>query len=590
MDSELLSALIRRKELAEAQGSVFEGLPSASAADVAWDQHHASQFTPRGQNRMPDVGRLAAAQVSLALREREAGRDEESTGTITPPEEKPPPGKAGQLTTVLTPTAQQEPTEAVNTSSMEKTLSVPSRMPSITVPTSHLTAASSPVDIPLPTQMPTTPPPPAAEEEMIVPRSSAGLPSSAAPASPSDGLPSPFVPSPDLEVEPPDEPEDALGKLLEGGLFSNTKLQKWQANPAPAQPSIFCKPAVNRCDLEQRVARLGVGGFGLVTLEADRAGNLYALKAVSKGLLAACQLEGQALREKRVMKMLRTPFVVRLIGTFNMQEHVGYLLEACLGGELFATYERLKLYGNEVCARFYLACATEALDHMHGMNILYRDLKMENLLLDSKGYCKVADFGVAKCSSGRTFTVAGTPVYMAPEVFGGQTGYTKLCDWWSLGVLLFELLSGVTPFDNGEGCLHETERLVKQGVSDFPAMSAEAQNCISQLCRQVPEDRLRVPELRRHGFFQLQQFDWQGLKELRIEPPFVPQAMDGLANFRRCDEEPDAMPYQVTNAALEMGFEFFEWDVDVDPCDLAAFFIESLRGGATSITASSWQL
>ncbi|CAJ1393295.1 unnamed protein product [Effrenium voratum] len=103
-------------------------------------------------------------------------------------------------------------------------------------------------------------------------------------------------------------------------------------------------------------------------------------------------------------------------------------------------------------------------------------------------------------------------------------------------------------------------------------------------------DRLRVPELRRHGFFQLQQFDWQGLKELRIEPPFVPQAMDGLANFRRCDEEPDAMPYQVTNAALEMGFEFFEWDVDVDPCDLAAFFIESLRGGATSITASSWQL
>lgn len=315
---------------------------------------------------------------------------------------------------------------------------------------------------------------------------------------------------------------------------------------------------IRRNDL-QRVGRLGVGAFGLVTLEADRrTSRTYALKAVSKGYLAHLRMEYSVLNEKRILKMLDTPFVVRLLATYNGREHVYFLLEAALGGELFTTYERLKLYGSEVHARFYVACVTEALAHLHEKNVIYRDLKPENLLLDVKGFCKVTDMGLAKITTSPTFTMVGTPDYMAPEVID-QTGHTKSVDWWTLGVLLFELLAGHAPFESKTGNAQETYGLVKRGIETvhFPSsVKLQAAALVRNLCHRSPEVRLRTPMLREHQFFK--SFDWPGLQQLRMTPPLVPQVRGprDLSNFRDCEhEDPQAMPYQDTGSGWDIGFE-----------------------------------
>lgn len=320
----------------------------------------------------------------------------------------------------------------------------------------------------------------------------------------------------------------------------------------PPQPTA----RVRRSDLQQ-IGRLGVGAFGVVTLEADRrTGRTYALKAVSKGYLAQLRMEYSVLNEKRILKMVESPFVVRLIATYNGREHVYFLLEAALGGELFTTYERLRLYGSERHARFYVACVTEALTHLHERHVIYRDLKPENLLLDSRGYCKLTDMGLAKVTHGQTYTLVGTPDYMAPEVIL-CTGHTKAVDWWMLGVLLFELLAGRAPFE--ADTTQQVYELVKRGIDAvrFPHECRRlATDLVRALCNHTPEARLRTPPLREHPFFR--GFEWPALRALRLTPPHIPHVRGprDLANFRACDgEDPPVTPYQDTGSGWDAGFE-----------------------------------
>lgn len=315
---------------------------------------------------------------------------------------------------------------------------------------------------------------------------------------------------------------------------------------------------IRRCDL-QRIGRLGVGAFGLVTLEAHkRTGLTYALKAVSKGYLAHLRMEYSVLNEKRILKMLESPFVVRLLATYNSREYVYFLLEAALGGELFTTYERLKLYGSEPHAKFYVGCVTEAFAHLHERNVIYRDLKPENLLLDNRGFCKLTDMGLAKITTGQTFTMVGTPDYMAPEVID-CTGHNKSVDWWTLGVLLFELLAGHAPFESKSGNAQETYTFVKRGIEAvrFPeSIRPEAAHLVRALCLRAPEARMRTPKLREHNYFRA--FDWQSLRAQRMTPPLIPQVRGDrdLTNFRNCEhEDPQAMPYEDSGSGWDIGFE-----------------------------------
>lgn len=332
------------------------------------------------------------------------------------------------------------------------------------------------------------------------------------------------------------------------------------ASAGPGHSSAGSLARIRRSDL-QRIGRLGVGAFGIVTLEADRrTGLTYALKAVSKGYLQQLHMEYSVLNEKRILKMVDTPFVVRLLATYNGKEHVYFLLEAALGGELFTTYERLRLYGSERHARFYMGCVAEAFDHLHQRHVIYRDLKPENLLLDGRGYCKVTDMGLAKVAQGKTYTLVGTPDYMAPEVIN-QVGHTKAVDWWMLGVLLYELLSGRAPFDAES--TPQVYELVKRGI-DQVHFSAECQGLAKQLvrslCQQQPEARLSTPKLRDHPFFSSGRdgFEWGALRALRLQAPHVPQVRGArdLANFRPCEnEDPPCTAYRDNGNGWDADFE-----------------------------------
>lgn len=326
-----------------------------------------------------------------------------------------------------------------------------------------------------------------------------------------------------------------------------------QGQTRPSQPPPNAR--IRRADLE-RIGRLGVGAFGVVTLEMDRrTGRTYALKAVSKGYLAQLRMEHSVLNEKRILKMVETPFIVRLLATYNGREHVYFLLEAALGGELFTTYERLRLYGSERHARFYVGCCVEALAHLHERHVIYRDLKPENLLLDARGYCKLTDMGLAKVTQSQTYTLVGTPDYMAPEVIN-CTGHNWAVDWWMLGVLLFELLVGRPPFE--ADCTEKVYESVRRGIDvvKFPPETRRAAELIRGLCHPEPEKRQRAPDVRRDQWFR--SFDWAALRTLRMPAPHIPRVrgVRDLANFRCCDQEdPPRVPYKDKGTGWDLDFE-----------------------------------
>merc|ERR1719201_912750 len=143
-----------------------------------------------------------------------------------------------------------------------------------------------------------------------------------------------------------------------------------------------------------------------------------------------------------------SPYIVKLYATYNWPQTVCFLLELLLGGELYATYTRENLWGSEVHAKYYGSVVLLGFEHLHTHRILYRDLKPENVVLNAKGIPKLIDMGLAKRVLGKTYTTCGTPDYFAPEVITGA-GHNHAIDWWTLGIFIFEMLSGNPPFTAG---------------------------------------------------------------------------------------------------------------------------------------------
>ncbi|XP_055738797.1 serine/threonine-protein kinase N2-like [Salvelinus fontinalis] len=287
------------------------------------------------------------------------------------------------------------------------------------------------------------------------------------------------------------------------------------------------------------VAVLGRGHFGKVLLaEYKSTGEMFAIKALKKGDIVARDEVDSLMCEKRIFETVnsvRHPFLVNLFACFQTQEHVCFVMEYAAGGDLMMHIHSDVF--SEPRAIFYAACVVLGLQFLHEHKIVYRDLKLDNLLLDTEGYVKIADFGLCKEGMGfrdRTSTFCGTPEFLAPEVLT-ETSYTRAVDWWGLGVLVFEMLVGESPFP-GDDEEEVFDSIVNDEVRYPRFLSTEAISIMRRLLRRSPERRLGAgerdaEEVKKHLFFR--NMDWNGLLSKKVKPPFVPTIQDSndVSNF-----------------------------------------------------------
>ncbi|XP_059326253.1 cGMP-dependent protein kinase 2 isoform X2 [Ammospiza nelsoni] len=283
-----------------------------------------------------------------------------------------------------------------------------------------------------------------------------------------------------------DEKRHAKGRSFCGQLTKEVSLEMIELKEKVAQfpPSPFQNLEV--------VTTLGVGGFGRVELVKVKNENVaFAMKCIKKKHVVDTKQQEHIYSEKKILEQICSPFVVKLYRTFKDNKYVYMLLEACLGGELWSLLRDRGSF-DEFTTKFCVGCVTEAFDYLHQIGIIYRDLKPENLILDAEGYIKLVDFGFAKKigSGQKTWTFCGTPEYVAPEVILSK-GHDFSVDFWSLGILVYELLTGSPPFSGADQMM--TYNLILKGIEklDFPkAITRRPEDLIRRLCRQNPTERL----------------------------------------------------------------------------------------------------
>jgi len=280
---------------------------------------------------------------------------------------------------------------------------------------------------------------------------------------------------------------------------------------------------------------LGVGTFGKVWLVSHKkTGKPFALKMLSKHeIIGHHQVEG-VIREKNILSSVNHPFVVNLISTFQDDTSLFMLIEYVQGGELFSVIHTERRDGVPFNhARFYAACILESLTHLHNRHICYRDLKPENVLIDGDGYCVLVDLGFAKIVQDKTYTLCGTPEYLAPEIILSK-GHDKGVDFWAYGVLIFELMVGRSPFYSyGSDQVSLFKRIVQVKYSFPPGgiVNDVSQDIIQRLIVRRQANRLGCLaradiDVRDHGFFM--GIESENLLEKKIQAPWVPSLRDPL--------------------------------------------------------------
>lgn len=281
---------------------------------------------------------------------------------------------------------------------------------------------------------------------------------------------------------------------------------------------------------------IGKGSFGKVMQVRKRdTSRIYALKTIRKAHIVHRNEITHTLAERLVLAQVNSPFIVPLKFSFQSEQKLYLVLAFVNGGELFHHLQREQRF-NEERARFYSAELLLALEHLHELDVVYRDLKPENILLDFTGHIALCDFGLCKLNmkaNDKTNTFCGTPEYLAPEILCGQ-GYNKTIDWWTLGVLLYEMLSGLPPFyDENTDTMYQ--KILNDPLLFGPEISSEAQSILTGLLTRDPTRRLGVngaEEIRRHPFFE-NHLDFKLLAQKKIHPPFKPSVASpvDVSNF-----------------------------------------------------------
>ncbi|XP_072404313.1 ribosomal protein S6 kinase alpha-1 isoform X2 [Chiloscyllium punctatum] len=314
---------------------------------------------------------------------------------------------------------------------------------------------------------------------------------------------------------------------------------------------------------------LGQGSFGKVFLvrkiKAPDAGQLYAMKVLKKATLKVRDRVRTKL-ERDILVDVNHPFIVKLHYAFQTEGKLYLILDFLRGGDLFTRLSKEVMFTEED-VKIYLAELALALDHLHSFGIIYRDLKPENILLDEEGHIKLTDFGLSKEAvdhEKKAYSFCGTVEYMAPEVVN-RRGHTLSADWWSYGVLMFEMLTGSLPFQGKDR--KETMTLIlkaKLGMPQF--LSPEAQSLLRALFKRNPANRLGagvdgVEEIKRQPFFT--NIDWNKLYRRELKPPFKPAVARPDDTFyfdpeftERTPKDSPGVPPSASAHKLFRGFSF----------------------------------
>lgn len=271
---------------------------------------------------------------------------------------------------------------------------------------------------------------------------------------------------------------------------------------------------------------LGTGTSGRVRLgrlKNHPAGPPVVVKIIRKASFLRIKQVEHAVSEKRLLQRIHHPFIVSYLGAFQSPEYLFVVMEFVPGGELFSYTRKMGRLDNG-CTRFYAAELLTALDYLHSRNIVYRDLKPENVLIDATGHIKLADFGFAKHVPDRTWTLCGTPEYLAPETIQYK-GHAASVDWWALGILIYELLVGHPPFQS-KSPSRLTEKILLGDICFPPFIDKDAKDLITQLLKADRTKRLGclkggVDDIRRHKWFST--LDWDQCARRALLPPFIPK-------------------------------------------------------------------
>eukprot|EP01130_Rhizamoeba_saxonica_P007536 TRINITY_DN3048_c0_g1_i3.p1 TRINITY_DN3048_c0_g1~~TRINITY_DN3048_c0_g1_i3.p1 ORF type:complete len:467 (-),score=94.78 TRINITY_DN3048_c0_g1_i3:88-1488(-) len=279
---------------------------------------------------------------------------------------------------------------------------------------------------------------------------------------------------------------------------------------------------VTRLDYFEFLDTIGTGSYGKVKLcKYKPDGRYFCCKMLRKQDIYRLNQVKHVQQEKWALSIVDHPGIVKLYGTCHDEHRIYFFLEYVPGGELFSYMKKLGQLPYYL-ARFYIAELVVILEYLHNRDIAYRDIKPENILLDSGGHLKLTDFGFAKLVTSRTYTMCGTVEYLAPEVFT-QEGHDKLVDWWALGCLLYEMLVGEPPFPHVavEG---STSPLAKyENQLTFPAHIPDvARNFMISLLQVNPDLRLgnNLSQVKTHPYFA--EMDWNSVYNRSWVPSIRP--------------------------------------------------------------------
>ncbi|XP_039091437.1 ribosomal protein S6 kinase beta-2 isoform X2 [Hyaena hyaena] len=320
------------------------------------------------------------------------------------------------------------------------------------------------------------------------------------------------------EGEPEFSPSDVcpLGELRAAGLepvghCEEVELTETSVNLGPERIGPHCFELL-------RV--LGKGGYGKVfqvrKVQGTNLGKIYAMKVLRKAKIVRNAKDTAHTRaERNILESVKHPFIVELAYAFQTGGKLYLILECLSGGELFTHLEREGIFLEDT-ACFYLAEITLALGHLHSQGIIYRDLKPENIMLNSQGHIKLTDFGLCKESiheGAVTHTFCGTIEYMAPEILV-RSGHNRAVDWWSLGALMYDMLTGSPPF-TAENRKKTMDKIIKGKLTLPPYLTPDARDLVKK----------------RHPFFR--HIHWDDLLARRVDPPFRPclQSEEDVSQF-----------------------------------------------------------